>query len=202
MITRRLLLAAALLVAATPRLALASDISGESREFVRNLGDAAIASLTKKETPRPEREAAFRKLFVEGFDVAAIGRFALGRAWRTAEEAQRAEYLKLFEDAMVRVYTRRFEDYSGQTFTVVTSRSEGENHALVQTRVDQPGGAAPIRVDWRVLKPQGQLKVVDIVIEGVSMAVNQQQDFASLIQRGAGSLDGLFAHLKTQAAAP
>lgn len=179
--------------------ARAQDISAEAGSFISNLGTQAINTITDKSLTDEARTSKFRELFVAGFDVPAIAKFVLGRYWRTASEAEQAEFLKLFEGTVIRTYSNRFKEYNGQTFKVTNSRSEGDNHAIVTTQVLNPDGGAPIRVEWRVLKPAGQLKIVDVIVEGVSMSVTQQQEYGSVIQRSGGQVEGLLAELRKTA---
>ncbi len=60
------------------------------------------------------------------------------------------------------------------------------------------GGAQPLKIDWRVLKPQGSLKIVDVIIEGVSMSLTQQQEFGAVIQRNGGQLESLLATMRAR----
>jgi phospholipid transport system substrate-binding protein len=188
--------------------AAAQDISAEAGQFVADLGDKAIAAISSKSMDATQRQQTFRQLFLQGFDVQAIGRFVLGRYWRTTTDAEKDEFMRLFEDMVVNTYATRFSDYAGETFKpgetfrILTKRSEGDNHAIVTTEIIRPTGGAPIHVDWRVLKPQGQLKIVDVLIEGVSMSVTQQQEFASVIQRSGGQVEGLLTLLRERAKRP
>ncbi len=119
----------------------------------------------------------------------------LGRYWRTATDPQKAEFLKLFEDMIVKTYNSRFTEYKGELFSVTGTRVDGDS-AMVTTNVVQPNGRQAVKVDWRVLKPQGKLKIVDVIIEGVSMSVTQQQEFGSVIQRSGGQIDGLLSTMR------
>src|SRR5471032_1335988 len=112
-----LLLLSGVLAAPLPSRAAPADPAG----FVSDLGARAINVLTSKHS-EGEREKEFRALFDEGFDLQAIGRFVLGPYWRTASEAQRAEFLKLFETYVIHSYAVRFSEYSGQQLTVQGSR--------------------------------------------------------------------------------
>ena len=62
---------------------------------------------------------------------------------------------------------------------------------LVHSEIVDPSGKPPVRVDWRLLKPKDEFKIIDVVIEGVSMAITQRQEYASVIQRSGGKLEGL-----------
>jgi phospholipid transport system substrate-binding protein len=190
-----LLVAALGVGAAVTRPAAAQDFTKDASAFVQSLGDQAIEIITDKSLDPVGREQRFHAMFVTSFDVPAIGRFVLGRYWRTATDAQKAEFLKLFEDMIVKTYNSRFTEYKGEQFQVTSARADGEN-ALVTTAIAQPGGRPAIKVEWRVLQLQGKPKIVDVVIEGVSMSITQQQEFGSVIQRNGGQIDGLIATMR------
>jgi phospholipid transport system substrate-binding protein len=183
------------LVAVAPRPAPAQELAKEAGVFVQSLGDQAIKIITDKSLSPTDREHKFHQMFVDSFDVPAIGRFVLGRYWRTASDSQKSEFLKLFEDMIVKTYNNRFTEYKGEQFVVTNTRADGDS-AMVTTNVTRPGGNQPVKVDWRVLRPQGKLKIVDVVIEGVSMSVTQQQEFGSVIQRNGGQIDSLLASMR------
>ena len=172
-------------------------------QFVQKLGDTALMSLTGKNVSRSTREARVRKILNDNFDVQTIGRFAMGTYWREASEAQRSEYMNLFESMIVETYTTRFEDYSGQTLKVEGSTSSGAKDSIVTSQVIQKDGP-PVNLEWRVRNNGGALRIVDVVVEGVSMSVTQRSDFASVIQSGGGKIDALLvslrAHKKSHAA--
>ena len=180
-----------LVVGAASGPVAAQDIAKEAGEFVRGLGDKAIEMVADKAMAQPQREAKFRELFDRSFDVPAIGRFVMGRYWKIATEEQRQEFLKLFEEIVVKTYAVRFSEYSGEKFRVTGARVEAENHAIVNTEVVRTNGEPPIKVDWRVLKPKGELKIYDVMIEGVSMSVTQQEEYGAVIQRAGGQVEAL-----------
>lgn len=202
---RSFLVSAASLLASLPFAAQAQtkDITREAAMFIQSLGERAIALLSNRAVPVETRNKEFRKLFDESFDVSAIGRFTLGRYWRGLDEGKRREFLDLFGDMVVATYSARFTDYSGETFKVSGTRNEGDNHALVSVLIDRPG-ASPVRVDWRVLKSEqdNRLRIVDLMVEGISLSVTQQQEFTSVIQRGGGEIDPLLNVLRQRIASP
>ena len=199
MIRFHVLLSLALLLLAAP--ARAEDMrlpaSGTPAEFVQRLGDIALQSLTDKGTPAAEREQRVRSILENYFDIQTIGRFAMGPHWRDASDMQRQEYLGLFEDSLVRTYTRRFEDYSGQVLRVGAFTPSGDNDYLVSSQVVQQDGP-PVNLEWRVRQKPDGLKIVDVVVEGISMSVTQRADFSSVIQRGSDSVDALLVCLREQ----
>src|SRR5262249_39721530 len=128
------------------------------------------------------------------FDVDSIARFVVGNYWRTASDAERTEYRKLFEDYVVAAYSARLSNYSGEQFQVRDEVPAGDDTMVnsVIIRPTQP----PAKVEWRVRKsPDGSLKIVDVVVEGVSMTITQRSEFSSVMQQ-TGGLAGLNAKLR------
>jgi phospholipid transport system substrate-binding protein len=167
--------------------------------FVQKLGDTALLQLTDKSLPRAEREARARKLLSANFDVPAIARFAMGPAWRETTPEQKKEYTRLFEDMIVKTYASRFEDYAGQSFEAAGVREENDRKAIVVSRILQNGGP-PVKVEWQLRKKDGQLKVVDVMVENISMGLTQRDDFAAVIQSGGGTVEALLESLRQRTA--
>lgn len=180
--------------------AMATD-KGEATpaaKFIEKLGNNALTSLTVKDLAPKERERRVRDLLRTNFDIQTIGRFAVGSYWRDATEAEKKEYISLFEDMIVKTYTQRFAEYSGQSFKVTSSAQEDAKNSTVSTQIIQKDGPA-VAVDWRV-RDKGSLKVVDVVVEGISMSFTQRSDFMSVIQRGDGKIEALLASLRERKA--
>ncbi len=171
--------------------------SSAAAEFVTDLGDRAVKALADKTMSDANRKSEFRRLFLKGFDVDVLSRFVVGRYWRKANKDERKEYKLLFTDFIVETYAARFSGYSGETIEVDGSRKASEKDTLVNSRIVQPKGGA-IRVDWRVRDRGGDLKIVDIIVEGVSMAITQRDEFASVIRRGGGGFKNLITELKSK----
>ena len=189
--------------AATPARAgdaaakLDAGIAEGAHKFVRVLADRALDALSKRDMTNLEREAAFRTLFVAHFDVPTIAKWALGRYWRIATKAEQDEYQAMFEDYIVTTYTNRFRDYTNEHLDVgeVDKIADEDSGLMVRSLIvrDQP---KPIRVDWRIASQGGGYKIVDVIVEGVSMVQTQRSEFSSVILRGGGKVAGLITELK------
>ena len=166
-----------------------------AQDFVDSVAQRGIGFLGNEKLSEAQRRAEFKKLLNDSFDMKTIGRFALGRYWKGASDAQKKEYLKLFNKMIVEVYTGRFSEYNGQALKVVNARAEGKADAVVTSKII-PDTGSEIQLDWRVRHKNGKYKVVDIIVEGVSMALTQRSDFSSVIQRGGGNVDVLIEHLR------
>lgn len=171
-------------------------------EFVKRLANEALATLNQSGGSLAQREAAFQKLLREGFDLKLIGRFVLGRYWRTATPGQRDDFQRLFEEFVLKSYAYRLGGYKGEDFTIVSTRAAGEKDALVKTRIVRPSGP-PITADWRVRAKGDRFRIIDVMVAGVSMAVTQRSEFAAVINRGGfnGLLEALRARVQRFAAA-
>ena len=198
MLTRRhLILSGALLAFGSWTLhpAFAQSADPGASAFIQKLGTEAINSFANKGQPKPQAMAKFKELLNNGFDVPYIGRWVLGRHWNQASPQQQQEYQALFEQLIVKTYAERFVEYSGETFKITGSRPEGDTDTMVTTQVIRPNGP-PVAVDWRVRKRDGGHKIIDVVVEGVSMGVTQRQEFSSVIQSNGGRIEGLIQALR------
>ena len=192
-----LLILALAVVLPAGKAAAVQDQAG-AQAFIRQLGDEAIELLRDNTRSSAGTVEGVRSLFRDSFDVPTIGQFVLGRHWRTATEPQRDEYLSLFEDMVVETYARRFNEYDNQSFIVDGSRPEGERDVMVSSRIVAPDGP-PVQVMWRVRdRGAGNLQIIDVMVEGVSMAVTQRNEFSSIIQRNGGNIDALLQALRDQ----
>ena len=175
---------------------VSANAQGEgAQKFISKMGDDAINFLEDSGLSQAQKEKRFRQMLQTKFDLPTIGRFALGKNWKNATSAQKTEYQKLFENLVVRVYSARFGEYNGQGFEVTSYKDVGKKDISVTSYIT-PDNGAKVRVDWRVRHKDGQYKIIDVVIEGVSMSLTQRSDFASVIQRGGGDIEVLLAHLR------
>lgn len=168
-----------------------------AQDFIAKMGDRGINFLGNQSMSMEAKKAEFNKLLSDSFDMATIGRFSLGANWKSATPAQQEEYQRLFKQMIIKVYSKRFSDYKGQKFEVRSSRKDNDKDSTVTSYII-PTDGPQVRVDWRVRNKGGSYKVVDIIVEGVSMAQTQRADFSSVIQRGGGGIEPLLKHLRGQ----
>jgi phospholipid transport system substrate-binding protein len=163
----------------------------QAENFIRALGDEAIAALNTTMNDPAARRDKFKTILNNNFDMDTIARFTMGRYWGSATEAQKKEYSNLFRQMVIDVYTKRFSEYTNQNFKVTGHRSAGSTDYIVNSLITD-NGSQPINVDWRVRRG----KVIDVIVEGVSMSVTQRSEFASIIQRNGGQVSALINHLE------
>ena len=191
---------AAQATSAKPAAPVAGKVAGQEQSFIQGMGDQVIGFLKNSGMPDEERKARLREVLQSRFDVATISRFALGKYWKQLSPAQQQEYQTLFSEMVVAMYADRFATYSGQEFKVHETVS-AENDTLVKSSIIDPEGAKKdLTIDWRVRKKDGQMLIVDVTIEDVSMIISQRSEFNSLIQREGGNAAVIIQHLRTKLA--
>ena len=116
-------------------------------------------------------------------------------------EDEQKEFVKLFEDYVVFVYTARLSDFGGgQSFKVRGSHSDADG-VIVSTDVVSPGNPTPLRIDWRLITDNnGSYKINDVIVEGISMTTTQRSEFASVVQRNGGQVRSLISMMREKAA--
>ncbi len=180
----RLVIALVAVFGLAPAVISAGEASQDKASaFVRGLADQALTVLQRSDLSLDEREGAFRDILSEGFDLNFIGRFALGRKYRSATPEQRDTYQRLFAEFILKTYSARLGGYSGETFHLVKAAPVGKKDILVDTKIERSSGPS-ISCSWRVRAFDDRYRIVDIVVEGVSMALTQRQEFAAVMRRG------------------
>jgi len=175
---------------------IAGDSVDEARTFVSGLAEKTVKTLTEDGIDKTERRKRFRALMLENFAFKGIAKWVLGRYWRRASAEERAEFLKLFEDLMVVIYADRFAKYSGESLDIGKSEIRGKNDYLVHSVITRPEGLKPVAVIWRMRQKDETFKIVDLMVEGLSMGLTQQREFASVIRQNGGRVQALLDELK------
>lgn len=191
-----LLLAAISVPAGAPARA---DLKSDGRALVQAMADKVITILADKGMDRAAKEARFRQILVQNFDVPTIGAYVMGPPWRQASAAQRADYLRLFETYIVKVYTGQLSHYSGEKIAVVGAEEDGGG-VSVTSRITDITNDRTIELKWRLRQAGAQLKVRDVVLENISMSLTQQREFAAVFQQRGGTVEGLLAALREKIA--
>ncbi len=208
---RRVLRLGVLGLIASAALSLAAPVAQANQEdqagaFLLSLTSRAIEQLTNDAVPVEERKARFRILFRDNFDIPAIGRFVLGRYGRGASPEALDSFLTTFEDVMVERFAPQFAGYGDTRFRVGTVHQvDDRNQYIVSSAITPPGKETEVQIDWRLLNRDGNFKVLDIVGEGVSMALTLRAEYGSVLKSSGGKVEDLIELLRerigTQAAA-
>ncbi len=199
---RLAVLLATVALAAQPAAGLIAAQTPDAGAFLADLNQRMIEQLTRPETEAREQESRFRALLNEGISIETIGRFVLGRYWRRASKEDRRAFLEVFEDIMVRRFLLLLTENSGARLTVGQVRPNANDPTLV-TVMTQLRRAPDelVRVDWRIQKSGHQHKIVDVVIEGVSLSITLRSEYGSRIRREGGDVGIFVVRLREELAA-
>jgi len=183
-----------------PAAASALDTK-QAADFLSQLQDEAASRLGDASVSAQEKEDHFRKLFKQNFDLPAIGSFVIGRYWRGAAQEEQKEFLGVFEDAMVQRFLPLLAENSSERFQIgnVTPDRANERIVLIATRIDRSEGE-PYNVTWRVRESDGTFKILDIVAEGVSMAITLRSEYGTVLKNNGGKLPPLTEALRAKVA--
>lgn len=189
------LFAAAILSMALAAPAQAGDVNG-AKAFVNEVA-TQVLTIVKKPTSKDMQQAELMGLIDGWVDIDFIAKFALGKHWRTATEAQRAAYLDAYRPFMKKNYVSKLTRYSGQTFKLGTARQDSDGSYVVNMDIIDPNSANVVMV-YRVVGGKNGYRISDIVVEGVSLLSAQRADFNSIAT--SKGLDYLIEALKKRAA--
>ncbi|MEB3702252.1 ABC transporter substrate-binding protein [Candidatus Bealeia paramacronuclearis] len=184
-----------LMLVTTPFLAKAEQTHATPEAFIQEIGDQVITLLTNKMIDTPQRAKVFRDIFETKFNVKSIGKFVLGRYWKQATPEQKEKFLQLFTDGIVNSYATRFQEYTSQKFEVTGSRKESDGGITVISEIT-PEQGQPIRVDWKLFEKNGELRIYDVLLDGISMSITQRSEYSAVIQQGGGKIDSLLKALE------
>lgn len=195
--TMKKIIALVLMFAFLPFGAKALD-GNEAENFVKKVTQQGIEEIINSDVSIQEKDARFEKLFDEYLDLDYIGKFVLGRYWKTASAKQRTDFIKVYRDFNTKTWSKRFDEFKGKHFDFHgTSPSNSQGQIFVNTTVDMNEGA-PAKVVFRVKDGQA-LKIVDIIIENVSLAITARNEYAAYIKKAPNGLDDLIKDLKQKA---
>lgn len=170
----------------------------KAENFIKNVTQQGIEELINSNVSEAEKNARFTKLFNQDLDLDFIGKFVLGRYWRTATPQQRKDFIDVYRKLNIQTWSARFDEFKGKHFEFLgTETSKSADQIFVNTQVPMEEGA-PAQVKWRVKETNGQMRIVDIIIENVSLAQTSRSEYTSYIQKSPNGIDGLIADLRSK----
>ena len=166
-------------------------------DFLKVLQADTVTELTDPALDEAEKERKARELFQRNFDTPAIGRFVIGRYWRNASEQEQEDFLTVFEDVIVQRFVPLFEEQSGSHFTFGSQRQDEKSPemSLVNSKLETTSNEV-INVVWRVREKGGVQKILDVIIEGASMALTLRSEYSSFIKSSGGKVASLTKSLR------
>jgi phospholipid transport system substrate-binding protein len=181
------------LFAITP--ARAADVES-ARAFLEGIAAETLGILEQTEPDSPERQAGLSAVLEQGFDLPYLAQLAVGQPWRDLDEAERQRFVEVFSDWALASQSQRLGQYSGEQFEVTNAQEASAEDVMVSTEISGGKLAEPVAVDWRVRTSDGENRIIDVVVEGVSMVVTYRGEFQPIVQEG--GVDALLNELEAR----
>jgi len=166
-------------------------------KFVSNFADNAISILGNESLDINQKNLQFTDLVMSSIDMNLISKFVLSKYWKIASQEQRDVYIKAFEEYFISSYANKLDQYSGEKIVIVSSDA-AKKFVIVKSNIVRDGAdTLKIELDWRLLTRDGQTKIIDLSIEGISLIVAQREEFQSYLSNNDGDLDALINKLRS-----
>ena len=171
-------------------VALASCLAGVARAgespraIVEKMTQAAIDVLGQKGLSSEEKRHRIEDLAYANIDFDIMSHLVLARNWGRLSAAQQAEFVRLFKEHLALTYGRSIESYNNEKVEVVGERDEGRGDWSVKTKILRGGGSADVLVDYRLRQENDAWRIIDVVIERVSLVANFRSQFQEIMSDG------------------
>ena len=171
--------------------------STNPKDFVNELVNDAISKLSDKNLNEDQKKTFIEKIALENVDINALGLYTLGELRKSSSEESILNYQKSFEKYFLKSLTSRLSDYSSSKFEVIEEDKKSSNYTIVQSKVTPSDGGPEIKIDGRdYTKNPDKPLIRDLIVEGLSLARTQKEEFKSIIQNNDGDINYLFKSLE------
>ena len=162
---------------------------------LKQMSHDAVAILNDVQLSHGNRTAKFHGLMKRDFDMPLMARFALGRHWKRADAQQRTAYVEAFSKFLLHNYATKIAGAKLVRFDVLKAKRAGKRDVMVQSRVVRGNGQV-LKLVWRMRQRGGQYRVIDVVAEGISLALTKRQEFAAILKANGGNVAPLIVRLR------
>ena len=171
--------------------------NSDPKIFIQELVNDAIKTLSDKSLNEEEKTDIINKITTENVDIKALGLYTLGKIRKELDENTIAEYQKLFQKYFLKSLKSRLSDYSSQTFEVIEAEQKSAKYTIVKSKVAETVKSPEIKFDWRVYTKDPQKPLIrDLIVEGLSLAKTQKEEFASILNSNNSDINALIDKLR------
>ena len=170
--------------------------SSDPQAFITELVNDAITKLGDKNIGEEEKKKFIEKVALENVDINALGLYTLGEIRKSTNKDKLIEYQKSFEKYFLKSLTSRLSDYSENKFEVLAADKKSVNYTIVKSRVLKSDNQPEIKIDWRVYTKNPDKPLIrDLIVEGLSLARTQKEEFSSILNSNNNDIDILISKL-------
>ncbi len=172
------------------------SLSVEPSQFIQSIVDEASQALVANIT-KEEKMDKLKSIAIKSVDIKGIGLYSLGSYRKNLSDGQKEEYNDLFRKYFLKSFASRLSDYTDPKINVLSQKKLNEKYTMVSSLLVATGKTPEVKIDWRVYtKNPDQPLIRDLIIEGLSLAKTQKEEFNSVIQSNDGDINALFLNLK------
>ena len=170
--------------------------SSDPTKFIQEIVDKAKKILVATNSPEYKAEK-ITEIALATVDIKGVGLYTLGSYRKDLTEEQKKEYTILFKKYFLKTFVSRLTDYSEPKIDVVSAEKKNEKYTIVSSILLATEKRAEVKIDWRVYtKDPNKPLIRDLIIEGLSLARTQKEEFSSIIESNDGDINALFSKLK------
>tara|TARA_B100000941_G_C28460460_1_gene530444 strand:- start:44 stop:640 length:597 start_codon:yes stop_codon:yes gene_type:complete len=170
--------------------------NSDPKEFVAELVSDVITKLSDKSISTEEKAKFIEKVALEHVDITALGLYTLGEIRKSAGKNEIHRYQVSFEKYFLKSLTSRLNDYSSSSFEVLDADQKSSNYTIVKSKITPKDGNPEIKIDWRVYTKNPEKPLIrDLIVEGLSLARTQKEEFASILSSSNNDINYLINKL-------
>ena len=172
------------------------SLSADPSQFIQSIVNEASKALITNKT-KEERIDELKLIAIKSVDIKGIGLYTLGSYRKDLSDAQKEEYNDLFRNYFLKSFSNRLSDYTDPKINVISEEKLNEKYTIVSSVLMATEKKPEVNIQWRVYtKNPDQPLIRDLIIEGLSLARTQKEEFNSVIQSNNGDINALFSNLK------
>ena len=172
------------------------SFSTEPDKFIQSIADEASKVLMNS-TNKEEKMEKLKLIALKSVDIRGIGLYSLGVHRKNLSDSQKKNYNKLFKDYFLKSFSSRLSDYTNPKINVLSKEKINEKYTIVSSILVATEKNPEVKIDWRVYtKDPSKPLIRDLIIEGLSLARTQKEEFNSIIQNNDGDINALFKSLE------
>tara|TARA_E500000178_G_scaffold276900_1_gene275915 strand:- start:269 stop:865 length:597 start_codon:yes stop_codon:yes gene_type:complete len=167
------------------------------KDFVNELVNDAISKLADKNLNKDEKAIFIEKVALENVDINALGLYTLGELRKSSSKDAIFRYQKSFEKYFLKSLTSRLTDYSSSKFEILGEDKKSANYTIVNSKILPSDGGPEIKIDWRIYTKNPDKPLIrDLIVEGLSLARTQKEEFASVLSSNNNDILALISKLE------
>ena len=170
--------------------------SSNPKDFINELLTEVINTLSDKNLNKDQKAAFVEKIALENVDIKALGLYTLGELRKSSSESEISRYQESFEKYFLKSLTSRLTDYSSSKFEVLSDEKKSANYTIISSKVLPNDGGPEIKIDWRIYTKNPDKPLIrDLIVEGLSLARTQKEEFGSILSSNNNDLEMLINKL-------